>query len=77
MTGKQFRAALKKLRLSQMDATRLFEVQQSTVYRWAWDKRKVPPAVVLVLTGYLKAGLVFKGGRGGVYPRPRKGRAAA
>jgi hypothetical protein len=45
VTAKQFRAALKRLSLSQRGAARLFKVDERTARRWALGERKVPQDV--------------------------------
>jgi DNA-binding transcriptional regulator YiaG len=55
LTATQFRAMLKRLKLSQRGAARLFEVDERTARRWALDERKVPEAVAAKLNELAKA----------------------
>lgn len=49
MTASQFRQALDRLKLSQLEAARLFRSNDRTVRRWAIGERGVPPTVELML----------------------------
>ena len=49
MTATQFRAALDRLDLSQVQAARLFGVNDRTVRRWVLDERSIPVAVILLV----------------------------
>ncbi len=49
MTTKQFRAALARLKLSQLGAARLFDVDARTVRRWALSERAIPSSVAILL----------------------------
>ena len=49
MTANQFRAALDRLGLSQLEAARLFKSNDRTVRRWAIGERSVPPTVAIML----------------------------
>lgn len=49
MTPQQFRALLKRLGLTQIDAATFLRVRPTTVNRWATGKRKVPGPVVAAL----------------------------
>jgi DNA-binding transcriptional regulator YiaG len=49
MTATQFRAMLKRLKLSQRGAARLFKVDERTARRWALGEGNVPEAVALKL----------------------------
>lgn len=49
MTANQFRAALDRLGLSQLEAARLFKSNDRTVRRWAIGERAVPPTVAIVI----------------------------
>jgi transcriptional regulator with XRE-family HTH domain len=49
MTANQFRAALDRLKLSQLEAARLFNSNDRTVRRWAIGERGVPPTVAIML----------------------------
>ena len=55
MTANQFRATLKRLKLSQRGAARLFHVDERTARRWALDERKVPEDVAAKLTELVEA----------------------
>jgi DNA-binding transcriptional regulator YdaS (Cro superfamily) len=50
MTAKQFRAALTRLDLTQIAAAKLFDVNASTVRRWASGAVPVPFLVDMLLT---------------------------
>jgi hypothetical protein len=50
MNGKQCRARLDRLRLSQMDASRMLQVNGRTVRRWIADEVPIPHSVEIVLT---------------------------
>jgi hypothetical protein len=45
MTANQFRAALAKVKLSQVKAAKLFGVNERTARRWALSERPVPEDV--------------------------------
>ena len=49
MTPTQFRAALERLRLSQLGAARLFGADGRTARRWALGERSVPGPVAIIL----------------------------
>lgn len=49
MTANQFRAALDRLKLSQLGAARLFNSNDRTVRRWAIGERGVPPTVAILV----------------------------
>lgn len=49
MTPNQFRAALDRLKLSQLGAARLFNSNDRTVRRWVIGERGVPPTVVILV----------------------------
>jgi hypothetical protein len=49
VTGRQFKAAIRRLKLSQMGAARLLGVDSRTARRWVLDERRIPEAVVIVL----------------------------
>ena len=49
MTANQFRTALDRLHLSQLEAARLFKSNDRTVRRWAIGERGVPPTVAILL----------------------------
>ncbi len=49
MTTKQFRAALARLKLSQLGAARLFHVDARTVRRWALGERAIPGSIAILL----------------------------
>lgn len=55
MTANQFRATLKRLKLSQRGAARLFKVDERTARRWALDERKVPEDVAAKLNELMEA----------------------
>jgi DNA-binding transcriptional regulator YiaG len=55
MTALQFRAMLKRLKLSQRGAARLFEVDERTSRRWALGERKVPENVAVKLKEMVEA----------------------
>ena len=55
MTGRQFKSAIRRLKLSQMGAARLLGVDARTARRWVLDERRIPEAVVIVL-GLMLAG---------------------
>ena len=46
MTANQFRATLARLGLSQRGASRLFNVNERTVRRWALDEGSIPENIV-------------------------------
>ncbi len=49
MTANQFRLALDRLQLSQLEAARLFKSNGRTVRRWAIGERSVPTTVEIVI----------------------------
>ena len=49
MTANQFRAALDRLKLSQLGAARLLGADGRTARRWAGGERSIPPTVAIVL----------------------------
>jgi DNA-binding transcriptional regulator YiaG len=49
MTANQFRAALDRLELSQLEAARLFNANGRTARRWALGERSVPEPVAILL----------------------------
>lgn len=49
MTPNQFRAALDRLKLSQLGAARLFRANDRTVRRWAIGERGIPPTVAILV----------------------------
>jgi DNA-binding transcriptional regulator YiaG len=49
MTPAQYRAAIKRLGLSQRQAARLLGVNDRTSRRWALGKSKIPTSVALAL----------------------------
>lgn len=49
MTANQFRAALDRLKLSQLGAARLLDANGRTVRRWATEERSVPVQVGIIL----------------------------
>ena len=55
MTAIQFRAMLKRLKLSQRGAARLFEVDERTARRWALGERKVPETIATRLNELAEA----------------------
>jgi DNA-binding transcriptional regulator YiaG len=55
MTATQFRVALKRLKLSQRGAARLFKVDERTARRWALNERKVPDDVATKLKKLVEA----------------------
>jgi DNA-binding transcriptional regulator YiaG len=55
MTATQFRAMLKRLKLSQRGAARLFEVDERTARRWALGERKVPETIATRLNELAEA----------------------
>jgi DNA-binding transcriptional regulator YiaG len=58
VTANQFRAMLKRLKLSQRGAARLFKVDERTARRWALGERNVPEAVARKLGELVEAGNV-------------------
>jgi transcriptional regulator with XRE-family HTH domain len=61
MTAAQFKAALKRLALTQGEVAFLFDVEPRTVRRWAANGCSGPPAILLYLMakGVLPIGLVI------------------
>lgn len=55
MTANQFRAALKRLDLSQRGAARMFEVDERTSRRWALGECDVPENVATKLKEMVQA----------------------
>ena len=55
MTANQFRAMLKRLKLSQRGAARMFKVDERTARRWALGERNVPDNVARKLGELLEA----------------------
>lgn len=49
MTAAQFRAALARLKLSQLGAARLFGADGRTARRWALGERSIPETVAILL----------------------------
>lgn len=49
MTANQFRAALEKTGLSQLEAARILNANERTVRRWAIGERTVPKPVAIML----------------------------
>lgn len=49
MTANQFRAALSRLGISQLEAARIFKSNDRTVRRWAIGERTVPTPVAIML----------------------------
>ena len=59
MTANQFRATLARLGLSQRGASRLFNVNERTVRRWALGEGTVPESIVTRLDRYVAEGKRF------------------
>lgn len=57
MTATQFRAALKRLRLSQRRLARLVQVDVTTVNRWARGRGPIPESVRLLLECWRRDGV--------------------
>lgn len=49
MTANQFRTALSRLKLSQLEAARIVKAEGRTVRRWAAGDRSVPECVAILL----------------------------
>jgi hypothetical protein len=49
VTGRQFKLAIRRLRLSQMGTARLLGVDSRTARRWVLDERRIPEAVAIIL----------------------------
>ncbi len=54
MSPQQFRRALRRLRLSQMEAARRLVVNERTVRRWVAGDSRIPESVGLVLELWLR-----------------------
>jgi DNA-binding transcriptional regulator YiaG len=54
MTPKQFKTALKALRLSRNKLAAVVKVNRRTVYRWASGESAVPEMLALLLTSWLR-----------------------
>ena len=54
VTGVQLRAALKRLGLSQMEASRRMGVTGPTIRRWLAETHRVPPPVAVLVTTWVK-----------------------
>ena len=54
MTPAQLRAALKRLKLSQMELSRRLKVAPTTVRRWVGGASPIPEAVALLLEEWSK-----------------------
>lgn len=67
MTSQQYRAALKKLDISQQGAARLFKLGFRTSRRYALNEAKVPESIAillrLMLAGKISAADIEKVGR--------------
>ncbi len=55
MTRQQLRAALKRLKISQMEASRRLGVDGSTVRRWLSGAHRIPEPVAVLVRTWLKA----------------------
>ena len=55
VTGHQLRAALKRLGISQMEASRRLGVDPSTVRRWLAGARRIPEPVAILMRTWLTA----------------------
>ncbi len=49
MTANQFRAALDRLGLSQLEAARILDANGRTVRRWALGERSIPTGAAILL----------------------------
>ena len=49
MTGEEYRAAIKRLGLSQVQAAKFLGVDATTSRRWIADKHGIPEAVAMLL----------------------------
>ena len=49
MTGRQFRAAIRRLGLSQAGAARLLGIDARTARRWVLNERRIPETAIIVL----------------------------
>ena len=70
MTPDQFRTALNRLRLTQVEAAALLRVDKGTISRWACGSRSVPPPVAVALLlvegiGLARAASILTVRRGG------------
>ena len=54
MSPQQFRAALRRLRLSQVQAARRLRVNERTVRRWVAGDSRIPESVALLLHTWLQ-----------------------
>jgi len=54
VTPHQLRAALKRLKVSQMEASRRLGVDPSTVRRWLSGARRIPEPVAILLRIWLR-----------------------
>ena len=54
MSPQQFRAALRRLRLSQVQAARRLSVNERTVRRWLAGDSRIPESVALLLHTWLR-----------------------
>ena len=55
MSPQQFRDALRRLRLSQVQAARRLRVNERTVRRWVAGESRIPESASLVLQMWLRA----------------------
>jgi transcriptional regulator with XRE-family HTH domain len=55
MTPPQLRAALKRLQISQMEASRRLGVNPSTIRRWLAGSRRIPEPVAILVLLWVKA----------------------
>ena len=55
MSPQQFRDALRRLRLSQVQAAKRLSVNERTVRRWVAGDSRIPESVALLLQSWLKA----------------------
>jgi DNA-binding transcriptional regulator YiaG len=60
MSTAQFRAAVKRLRLSQAALARLLKVNVRTARRWASGESTVPEPIALLLACWLRGGAPVK-----------------
>jgi len=54
MSPQQFRDALRRLRLSQVQAARRLRVNERTVRRWVAGDSRIPESVALLLQTWLR-----------------------
>jgi len=54
MSPQQFRDALRRLRLSQVEAAKRLSVNERTVRRWVAGDSRIPEAVALLLHTWLR-----------------------